>query len=76
MDSIDKSQIGAYIYDIQKSLSFSKNFSFEFTPRTANELAHSIATESMKEKKEFYLIGWVPKFAEKHADKERVRELD
>lgn len=72
----DKSLIGAYIHDIQQISLKTQKYSFEYTPRTANRLAHFIAIETMKSKKEVYLIGRVPEYAEKLKERDSVREPD
>ncbi|MBA0880329.1 hypothetical protein Goshw_001945 [Gossypium schwendimanii] len=74
--SQDKSLIGAYIHDIQQISLKTQRYSFEYTPRTANHLAHIIATETMKSKKGIYLIGRVPEYAEKLKERDSVREPD
>ncbi|KAA3467328.1 reverse transcriptase [Gossypium australe] len=60
----DKSMIGAYIHDIQQLMAKIKSCRFKYIPRAANNLAHTIATETMKGKGEFSLIGSVPAYAE------------
>ncbi|MBA0756448.1 hypothetical protein Gogos_020650 [Gossypium gossypioides] len=74
--SHDKSLIGAYIHDIQQISLKTQKCSFEYIPRTANCLAHSIVTETMKSNKEVYLIGKVPEYAEKLNERDSVREPD
>ncbi|KAG8486373.1 hypothetical protein CXB51_019807 [Gossypium anomalum] len=63
--SPNKLMVGAYIHDIQQLLLKSRNCRFEYIPRIANTLAHILATETLKNKKELYLVGSVPEYAEK-----------
>ncbi|KAA3466579.1 reverse transcriptase [Gossypium australe] len=61
----DRSRIGAYIHDIHqlwRKLVYSR---FEYSPRSSNNLAHTLATETIKGRGEFYLIGRVPAYAER-----------
>lgn len=44
----DKSKIGAFIHDIHQLKSRSGNLKFEYTPRSANSLAHILAKESLR----------------------------
>ncbi|KAH1055226.1 hypothetical protein J1N35_033291 [Gossypium stocksii] len=74
--SPDKSLVGAYIHDIQQLLLKYRNCRFEYIPRIANSLAHILATETLKNKKEIYLVGSVPESAEKQEERNRVREPD
>ncbi|KAG8483101.1 hypothetical protein CXB51_022017 [Gossypium anomalum] len=60
----DKSQIGVYIHDIQQLQSKSSRVRFEYTPRSANGLAHTLATESLRRKEEMYMVEDVPTYAE------------
>lgn len=48
---------------------------FEYIPRIANGLAHTLATESLKEE-EIYLLGSVTGYAENQKEYDRVREPD
>ncbi|KAA3454812.1 reverse transcriptase [Gossypium australe] len=72
----DRSQIGAYIKDIHQMQAVFKSIRFYFIPRTANNLAHTLATEALKRKEECYLIGGVPYFAESHMRDRSLREPD
>ncbi|KAG8490334.1 hypothetical protein CXB51_016121 [Gossypium anomalum] len=49
---------------------------FEYTPRSSNELAHTIATETLKRRQEIYLKGNAPEYAVTLKEKESVREPD
>ncbi|KAA3488218.1 reverse transcriptase [Gossypium australe] len=53
-----------------------KSCRFEYIPRVANKLAHTIATETMKGKGEIYLIGSIPAYVEhlKESKKEGAPE--
>ncbi|KAA3465151.1 reverse transcriptase [Gossypium australe] len=53
-----------------------KTIRFEFISRSENTLAHTIATESLKNKKEFYLDWGVPIYAEARARNDSLREPD
>ncbi|MBA0729229.1 hypothetical protein Golax_022797, partial [Gossypium laxum] len=60
----DRSLVGAYIYYIQQKISGSNNIRFQHTPRIANNLAHILATETLRRKEEIYLEMKVPEYAE------------
>ncbi|KAK5803400.1 hypothetical protein PVK06_031045 [Gossypium arboreum] len=62
--SQDRSHIRAYIHDIKQSLSRSSSFIFKHTLRSANALAHIIATETLKREEETYMEMGVPEYAE------------
>ncbi|KAA3485207.1 reverse transcriptase [Gossypium australe] len=53
-----------------------KAISFDFISRSVNSLAHLIATESLKNKEEIYLVGGVPIYAETQARNDSLREPD
>ncbi|KAA3460897.1 reverse transcriptase [Gossypium australe] len=72
----DKSQVGSYIQDIHGLKSRAKSVRFEFVLRSANNLAHILATESLKRKERIYLMNGVPCYAEIQAEKEYAREPD
>lgn len=74
--SKDKSMVRAYIHDIQQLLAKTKICWFEHIPRTANSLAHILATETLKKKDEIYLIENVPEYAEHLNEREKEREPD
>ncbi|KAA3464320.1 reverse transcriptase [Gossypium australe] len=63
-EELDRSLVGSYINDIHKLKSKGKSLSFEFVPRSANNLAHIIATEALKRQEEYYLNDRVPSYAE------------
>lgn len=62
MERHEKSRIGAFIHDIKQETSRSKHLRFEHTPRSANGLAHILATETLKTQEEIYLVEGVPRF--------------
>ncbi|MBA0736547.1 hypothetical protein Gogos_010089, partial [Gossypium gossypioides] len=72
----DLSMVGTYIHDIQQKISGSNNISFQHTPRSANNLAHIIATETLKRKEEIYLEMEVPEYAEEQRRYDWMREPD
>ncbi|KAA3471354.1 reverse transcriptase [Gossypium australe] len=72
----DKSLLGAYISDIKQMMYRSKPFVFNHIPRSANTIAHEIATESLKSKVGIYLEGRVSEYAENQRLRESVREPD
>ncbi|KAA3456600.1 reverse transcriptase [Gossypium australe] len=74
--SPDRSLIGSYIFYIHQMQSFFKAIRFEFISRSENTLAHTIATESLKNKEEFYLDWGVPIYAEARARNDSLREPD
>ncbi|KAA3472534.1 glycine, alanine and asparagine-rich protein-like [Gossypium australe] len=72
----DRSMIGAYIMDIKQMVPRSKHFVFKHISRTANTLAHKIATESLRNMNEIYLEGAASDYAEFQRLRESVREPD
>ncbi|XP_016747371.1 uncharacterized protein [Gossypium hirsutum] len=72
----DRSMVGAYIYDIQQKMLEVKNIRFLHTPRSANNLAHILATESLRRGEEFYLEMGVPDYAETQARHDELSEPD
>lgn len=58
----DKSEIRAVITNIQLIKDQFKEIIFVHTPRSSNLLAHKVATGSLKESKEFYLVGGIPEY--------------
>lgn len=58
--SQDRSMVGVYIFDIQQEIYGLENIRFQYIPRSANGLAHIIATESLRRGEEFYLDRGVP----------------
>ncbi|KAA3490359.1 reverse transcriptase [Gossypium australe] len=75
-DSIDRSQIGSYIFDIHQKKSVFSRLSFDFIPRSGNILAHLIAKDSLKNRRELYLERGVPLYAEAQARNDSIREPD
>ncbi|MBA0841494.1 hypothetical protein Goarm_003982, partial [Gossypium armourianum] len=63
----DESWVSAYINDIHQLRQKLKECSFEFVPRSANNLAHIIAKETLKRNEGVYLVGKVPEAAEAQA---------
>ncbi|XP_052491369.1 uncharacterized protein LOC128043148 [Gossypium raimondii] len=61
--SQDRSMVGVYIFDIQQEIYGLENIRFQYIPRSANGLAHIIATESLRRGEEFYLDRGVPDYA-------------
>ncbi|XP_052486336.1 uncharacterized protein LOC128041067 [Gossypium raimondii] len=61
--SQDRSMVGVYIYDIQQEIYGLDSIRFQHTPRSANGLAHIIATETLRKREEFYLDRGVPEYA-------------
>ncbi|KAA3467120.1 hypothetical protein EPI10_002162 [Gossypium australe] len=57
---------------------FSKvtNVRFEFVPRSANYLAHILATETLRRKERVYLENRVPSYAETQSKIDFAREPD
>ncbi|KAH1055454.1 hypothetical protein J1N35_033519 [Gossypium stocksii] len=62
--SQDRSMVGAYIYDIKQKIVGSNSIRFEHTLRSANGLAHLLASETLRRKEEVYLEKAVPEYAE------------
>ncbi|KAG8500865.1 hypothetical protein CXB51_002873 [Gossypium anomalum] len=74
--SQDRSHIGAYIHDIQQNINRYRSFFFKHTLRSANNLAHVIATETLRREEEMYLEMGVPVYAEIQQRMDRRRESD
>ncbi|KAA3458589.1 reverse transcriptase [Gossypium australe] len=74
--NLDKSQIGPFIHDVQKMKNRCSSLKFAFTPRLTNNLAHILATETLKRKEGFYLLNNVPRFAEIQMRNDSIREPD
>ncbi|KAA3472829.1 reverse transcriptase [Gossypium australe] len=72
----DKSQLSLYIFDIHQMKLRNRSLKHEFIHRSANNLAHVIAVESLRQRKEFYLLNRVPDFAVAQARDESEREPD
>ncbi|KAA3460000.1 reverse transcriptase [Gossypium australe] len=75
-DSVDRSQIGSYIFDIHQKKSVFSRLSFDFIPRSGNILAHLIAKDSLKNRRELYLEREVPSCAKAQARNDSIREPD
>ncbi|KAA3475505.1 reverse transcriptase [Gossypium australe] len=73
---IDKSQVGSFIHDIQELKNRVPHVRFEFVPRSANTLAHILATETLRRKESVYLENGVPPYAENQLKTEYAREPD
>ncbi|MBA0771026.1 hypothetical protein Gotri_019559 [Gossypium trilobum] len=63
----DRSMVRAYIYDIQQQIYGLDNIRFQHTPRSANNLAHILATEALRRGEEIYLDKGVPEYADDQA---------
>ncbi|KAA3457419.1 reverse transcriptase [Gossypium australe] len=74
--TLDKSQIGSLIYDIQRMKQRCSKIQFQYIPRQANQLAHILATETLKRRSEIYLVHSVPRYAEAQMRDESMREPD
>ncbi|KAA3489013.1 protein QUIRKY-like [Gossypium australe] len=74
IEDLDKSQAGLYIHDIHRMKSRGRRLKFEFIPRSANSLAHILATESLRRKEGIYLTNSVPSYAEDQVRNDSVRE--
>ncbi|KAA3482720.1 reverse transcriptase [Gossypium australe] len=72
----DSLTIGPYIYDIHSMKPRGRRLKFEFIPRSANNPAHVLATESLRRKEGFYLFNNVPEYAVVQARNDSVREPD
>ncbi|MBA0635858.1 hypothetical protein Godav_029536 [Gossypium davidsonii] len=72
----DRSMVGAYIYDIQQKIHGLNNIGFQHTPRSANNLTHILATETLRRREEIYLEMGVPKYAEDQTRYDGVSEPD
>ncbi|KAH1091486.1 hypothetical protein J1N35_018743 [Gossypium stocksii] len=69
-NSKDRSLVGALIHDIKQNTVGSNTFRFEHTRRTANGLAHLLATETLRRREEIYLKMAVPEYAEEQRRKD------
>ncbi|KAA3486789.1 reverse transcriptase [Gossypium australe] len=72
----DKSLIGPFIHDIHRLKLRGRRFEFEYIPRSANNLAHILAKETLRRKEESYMENGVPEYAAEQARNESVREPD
>ncbi|KAA3455658.1 Ribonuclease H-like superfamily protein [Gossypium australe] len=73
--SVDKSQVSAHIRNIRRERSKFQTITFHYVPRSANHLAHTIATTSLKEMESIYLLEEVPCYANRQWELDRPREL-
>ncbi|MBA0822024.1 hypothetical protein Goarm_018844 [Gossypium armourianum] len=74
--SQDKSEIRAHIQNIQYHSSRFLSIQFKHANREANQLAHRLTVESLRNGEEFYLEGAVPGFARRTMEEEWIREPD
>ncbi|MBA0775520.1 hypothetical protein Gotri_010661 [Gossypium trilobum] len=72
----DKSMIGAIIWGIQQLKWSFHSIQFKHIPRSTNTLAHSVATNCLKNGGESYLIGSVSMVVDDGLWGRRKRELD
>lgn len=72
----DTSHIGDIIQKIQQKKMRFDRVQFRFIPRSANVLAHILATTSIKEGSEHYLVDLFPEHALRQAADDSVREPD
>ncbi|MFQ6644990.1 hypothetical protein Gotur_020351 [Gossypium turneri] len=72
----DRSMVGAYIYDIQQKIQGLNDIRFLHTSRSANNLAHILATETLKRGEEIYLEMGVPEYAEDQARHDGMSKPD
>ncbi|KAA3460257.1 reverse transcriptase [Gossypium australe] len=72
----DKPQLSPYIFDVYQMKFRNESLKHEYINRSANNLAHVIAVESLRRRKEFYLLNRVPDFAVAQARDESEREPD
>lgn len=70
------SEIGPHVRDIKSLLASLRSVRFSHMRRSANKLADIITTESLKLKKEWYLVGEVPRIAAPIWRDEYIREPD
>ncbi|MBA0789241.1 hypothetical protein Gotri_025232 [Gossypium trilobum] len=70
----DRLMVGTYIYDIQKKIFGLNNISFQHTSRSANNLAHILATATLRSGEEVYLEMGVPEYVEDQERQDRMRE--
>ncbi|MBA0595812.1 hypothetical protein Gorai_012667 [Gossypium raimondii] len=68
--------IGAIIWDIQQLKRSFHSIQFKHIPRSTNTLAHSVATNCLKNGGESYLIGSVSMVVDDGLWGRRKRELD
>lgn len=76
INSPDKSEIGAYIRNIQQ---ISKKFwwvRFQHVNRKANQLSHILATECLRRNEQTYMEGGVSRFGGRRMEDDWPRESD
>ncbi|MBA0573135.1 hypothetical protein Golob_000427 [Gossypium lobatum] len=61
-NGLDRSEIGAYIKDIQQLKRGFQRCWFKHTPRMENRVAHALATEGLKRGEHIYLRSEVPEY--------------
>ncbi|KAG8500528.1 hypothetical protein CXB51_004274 [Gossypium anomalum] len=69
-------EIGAYIRNIQQNKERFWSLRFKHAQRMENQLAHILATESLKKGEQIYLEGALPSFGARKMEDEWLRELD
>lgn len=72
-DSQDKSEISAYTRNIKRNINSFRSLRIKHARRSANQLAHVIATESLRNGEEFYLEEKVPRFVVRIMEEEWIR---
>lgn len=73
---VDKSLIGAHIQNIQHLKNSFQGIFFQHIPRSANRLAHVLATRTLKDSEEVYLIDCIPGFVMHLLIEDRERKPD
>ena len=66
--------VGTYIFDIQQKIFGLNNIRFQHTSRSAKNLAHILATTTLRSGEEVYLEMGVPEYAEDQERQDRMRE--
>ncbi|MBA0738329.1 hypothetical protein Gogos_011705 [Gossypium gossypioides] len=74
--AIDKSKISAYIRDIHHNRRGFQSIHFKHVQRSANIIAHKLASKSLRRNEEIYLEGVVPKYAQKSLGLGHQRERE
>ncbi|MBA0851727.1 hypothetical protein Goshw_024875, partial [Gossypium schwendimanii] len=72
-DSQDKSEISAYTRNIKRNINSFRSLRIKHARRSANQLAHVIATESLRNGEEFYLEEKVPRSVVRIMEEEWIR---
>ncbi|XP_052481172.1 uncharacterized protein LOC128035466 [Gossypium raimondii] len=73
-DLVDKSEIGAYIRDVQTKKNRFWSIIFIHAHRSANQLAYILAMETLKNREQAYLVGSVPVYALQRMEIEWAKE--